>query len=68
MTLQMDLQTIIVFDGIYIFCVRLMYFAKTGTERFFKNQVFTLYCILYRRNAEIGTQIETWFFGIIHCT
>ena len=53
MTPQMDLQTIIVFDGIYILCVRLMYFAKTGTG---------FHAVYYRRNAEISTQIEACFF------
>ena len=36
------------------------------TERIFKNQVFTLY-ICYIGTMPRLLQIETWFFGSIHC-
>ena len=34
-------------------------------EKFFKNQVF--YAVFYRGTMLRLVQIETWFFGIIHC-
>ena len=40
---------------------------RPGTERFFKNQVFTLYAT-YIGSMPRLVQIETWFFGIIHCS
>ena len=40
----------------------------TSTERFFFKTRFSS-CMLYRHNAAItAVQIETWFFGIIHCS